>query len=275
MLTFLGFLIGCSLVAYGIINGSSPVNVFLNWQGMAIVLGGTIASTFVSFPVSEVVQAFKAFFIIFRSGAHDYVGAVNKMVAAIRSYQRDGLDHLLRELPKLKKLWILQDGVQMIANGYSKAEAQAILEDQIRWQMTRESKQNQLFNVMAKIAPAFGMLGTVIGLIDMLITLQSKPGQVGLGLAVALTTTFYGLILANMVFVPIAEKIRERSENNLLLETMQLETILMMYDNRNYVYARDKLAAYLNANSRKKVNQLAAGSNGRLRSKAAKELTQR
>ncbi|HEX9653242.1 MAG TPA: MotA/TolQ/ExbB proton channel family protein, partial [bacterium] len=237
-------------------------------------LGGTIASTFVSFPISEVLEAFKAYFIIFRSGTHDYVGGVHKMVAAIRTYQRDGLDHLLRELPNLKKLWILQDGVQMIANGYTKEETQVILEDQIRWQMNRESKQNQLFSIMAKLAPAFGMLGTVIGLIDMLITLQSKPGQIGLGLAVALTTTFYGLILANIVFVPIAEKIRERSENNLLIETMQLETILMMYDNRNYVYARDKLAAYLNANSRKKINRMATGSsNGRVQSKlSAKEL---
>lgn len=275
MLTFLGFLIGCSLVAYGIIKGNSPVEVFLNWQGMAIVLGGTIASTFVSFPISEVMQAFKAYFIIFRSGSHDYISGVNKMVAAMRTYQRDGLDHLLRELPNLKKLWILQDGVQMIANGYSKEETQVILEDQIRWQMSREMKQNQLFSVMAKLAPAFGMLGTVIGLIDMLITLQSKPGQVGLGLAVALTTTFYGLLLANIVFVPIAEKIRERSENNLLIETMQLETVLMMYDKRNYVYARDKLAAYLNANSRKKINKLTTGSNGRLQRKAEKELVKK
>jgi chemotaxis protein MotA len=264
MLTLFGFLIGCSLVAYGIINGNSPVEVFLNYQGMAIVLGGTIASTFVSFPISEVLQAFKAYFVIFRSGSHDYVGGVNQMVNAIRTHQREGLDHLLRGIAAFKKLWILQDGVQMMANGYTKEETQIILEDQIRWQMARESKQNQLFSIMAKLAPAFGMLGTVIGLIDMLITLQSKPGQVGLGLAVALTTTFYGLLLANIVFVPIAEKIRERSENNLLIETMQLETILMMYDNRNYVYARDKLSAYLNAGHRKKINKMATGTNRRV-----------
>ena len=97
-------------------------------------------------------------------------------------------------------------------------------------------------------------IGTLIGLINMLITLQSNPGDVGIGLAIALTTTFYGLALANMLFGPISEKIKERAENNLFIETMQMEAVLMLYDKRNYVYARDKLAAYLNAGSRKKLN---------------------
>ena len=145
----------------------------------------------------------------------------------------------------------------MMANGYTGEETKTILEDQIRWKMAREMKQHQLFGTMARIAPAFGMIGTLIGLINMLITLKNQPGEVGLGLAIALTTTFYGLALANMIFAPIAEKIKEQAENNLLLETMQLEAILMLYEKRNYVYARDKLAAYLSANSRKKVSAVA------------------
>ncbi len=257
MLTFIGFLVGCFLVGYGIYTGKAPVDIFLNWQGLAIVGGGTIASIFVSFPVREVLLAFKAYYIIFVHGAHDYVKAVTRMVSAIRTYQVDGLDRLMADLKQKsrKDLWILRDGVQMIANGYSRDESQMILEDQIRWQMSREMKQHQLFATMAKVAPAFGMIGTLIGLINMLITLQSNPGEVGIGLAVALTTTFYGLVLSNLVFSPIAEKIREQAENNLLLETMQLETLMMMYDNRNYVFARDKLSAYLSANSRQKVTQ--------------------
>jgi len=258
MLTFLGFIIGCCLIGYGIITGQAPVDIFLNWRGLAIVVGGTIASTFVSFPVREVLMAFKSYYIIFVHGAHDYVKAVATMVHAVRTYQVSGLEQLMQEVKKEKNLWILKDGVQMIANGYSKEESRLILEDQIRWQMSREMKQHQLFSTMAKIAPAFGMIGTLIGLINMLITLQSQPGQVGLGLAIALTTTFYGLVLANIVFSPISEKIKERAENNLLLETMQLETLTMMYDNSNYVYARDKLCAYLSATNRRKVTKRSA-----------------
>lgn len=260
MLTILGFIIGASLVAYGIMTGKAPVDIFLNWQGLAIVIGGTIASTFVSYPIREVLLAFRSYFVIFVSGQIDYVGAVNKMVAAIRTFQRDGLDALSKEASSLKKLWILQDGIQMLANGYSKQETHDILEDQIRWQMSRELKQHQLFGTMARFAPAFGMIGTLIGLINMLITLKSNPGQVGLGLAIALTTTFYGLVLANIIFAPISAKIKERAENNLLSETMQLEALDMIYDNRNYVYARDKLAAYLNAGSRRKISKPAARS---------------
>lgn len=257
MLTFIGFLIGTILVTVGIITGKAPPDIFLNWQGLAIVIGGTIASTFVSYPIQEVLRAFKAYFIIFRSGVHDYIAATDKMVSAIRIYHRDGLEKLANEVNSLRGLWILKDGVQMLLNGYSKEETRVILEDQIRWQLAREMKQHQLFSTMSKIAPAFGMIGTLIGLINMLITLKTQPGHVGQGLAIALTTTFYGLALANMVFAPISEKIKERAENNLLIETMQLETVLMLYEKRNYVFARDKLAAYLNANSRKKVNAIA------------------
>ncbi|MFQ5708906.1 MAG: motility protein A [bacterium] len=257
MLTFLGFIFGIVLVTYGILSGKAPPEIFLNWRGLAIVMGGTVAAIVVSYPMREVLRAFRSYFIIFRSGSHDFIAAIDKMVSSIRIYQRDGLDKLVKEADGLDNLWILRDGIQMLANGYSKEETREILQDQVRWQMSRELKQHQLFGTMAKIAPAFGMLGTLIGLINMLITLKSQPGDVGSGLAIALTTTFYGLALANMVFAPISEKIKERAEHNLLIETMQLETLLMLYDNRNYVYVRDKLAAYLNANSRKKVNATA------------------
>ncbi|RMF58212.1 MAG: hypothetical protein D6743_17930 [Calditrichaeota bacterium] len=254
MLTFLGFLIGASLVALGIVKGSATPEIFWNWQGLAIVVGGTIASGLVSYPIQEVLRGFKSYFVIFRSGKHNYVRGIDQMVTAIRYFQRFGIHKLAEEPLPLTKLWILKDGIQMMANGYAQEETRTILEDQIRWKMAREMKQHQLFGTMARISPAFGMLGTLIGLINMLVTLKTQPGRVGLGLAIALTTTFYGLALANMLFAPISEKIKERAENNLMFETMQLETVMMLYENRNYVYARDKLAAYLDAGTRKKVN---------------------
>ncbi len=262
MLTFFGFVIGAVLVGYGILKGQAPPEIFLNWPGLAIVIGGTIASSFISYPLKEVLRAFHSYYIIFRSGTHNYVSAIDKMVSSVRALQRQGVEVLMRHLNASSRLWILKDGVQMMANGYSKEEAQCILEDQVRWKMAREMKQHQLFGAMARTAPAFGMLGTLIGLINMLVTLQSEPGQVGIGLAIALTTTFYGLVLANMILSPIAEKIKERAEHNLLLETMQIETVVMMYEKRNFVYVRDKLAAYLNASSRKKVNATAGQSMG-------------
>ncbi len=268
MLTFLGFVTGSFLVALGIVEGKAPVDVFLNWQGLAIVAGGTIASTFVSYPLREVLLAFRSYLVIFVAGSHDYVGAVNKMVQAIRTFQREGMEALQRDSEQMKKLWIFKDGVQMMAGGYSKEETREILEDQVRWQMSREMKQHQLFGAMARIAPGFGMIGTLIGLINMLLTLQSEPGKVGIGLAVALTTTFYGLVLANIVFAPISEKIKERAENNLLVETMQVEALLMIYDNRNYIYARDKLSAYLNAGNRRKIARISP--NGAMKKKAAR-----
>ncbi len=254
MATLIGILLGTLLIFIGIRSGVAPPEVFLNSQGVAIVIGGTVAATLISYPLPEVIRGFRSAFIIFRSGTHNFVAAIQRMVEATRAFHREGVEGVARHTASWRDLWIFKDGIQLMLNGYSKEETTEILEDQIRWQMSREYKQHELFGRMAKIAPAFGMVGTLIGLINMLITMQDQPQQVGHGLAIALTTTFYGLILANLLFAPISAKIKERADNNLLLETMQLEAVQMLYDKRNYVFVRDKLAAYLSARMRKKVS---------------------
>ena len=257
MFTLLGVILGTMLIAYGIMHGQATPDVFLNWQGLAIVFGGTIAATFISHPSYEVFRGFMSYFIIFRSGRVNFINAIDKMVTAIRIGQRDNLTTMQKDLRTVKDLWIFKDGVQMILNGYTRDETKATLEDQVRWKVSRELKQRDLFNAMSQTAPAFGMIGTLIGLINMLLTLKTNPSDVGSGLAIALITTFYGLILANMIFAPIGGKIAERAETNLLYETIQLEAVLLIYDKKNYIYARDKLAAYLNAGSRNKLEKIA------------------
>ncbi|KAA3657931.1 MAG: hypothetical protein DWQ10_12195 [Calditrichaeota bacterium] len=246
-----------ALIAYGILSGQATPDVFLNWQGVAIVFGGTIAATFISHPSSEVFRGFMAYFIIFRSGKANHVETINKLVTAIRIGQRDGVQTMQGQLKMVRGLFIFKDGIQMLANGYSREEVKSTLEDQVRWKVSRELKQRDLFHSMAQTAPAFGMIGTLIGLINMLLTLQTNPSDVGSGLAIALITTFYGLILANMIFAPIGGKIAEQAETNLLNETLQVEAVLLLFDKKNYVFARDKLAAYLNAGSRKKLVKVA------------------
>lgn len=253
MLTLLGFLIGTALIAYGIMTGKAPVDIFLNWQGLAIVIGGTIASTFVSFPVREVLLAFRSYIVIFVAGSHDYVGAVNKMVSAIRTYQRDGLEHLQREAAAFKKLWIFRDGVQMMANGYSKEEAYEILEDQIRWQMQREMKQHQLFGTMAKFAPAFGMIGTLIGLVQMLKTMED-PSQIGAGMATALLTTFYGAVIANFLALPLASKLKNRTETEILTKELIIEGILSIQSGDNPRVVEQKLKAFISPKLRESIS---------------------
>ena len=253
MITIVGIVLGVLLIIIGINSSGTPTNIYFNPSGLAIVLGGTVAATFISFPFQEVLRAFHSYLVIFKSGTHNYIKAIKNLVDTIQQYNIHGMASLEYEKNRSKKLWIFNDGIQMIINGYDREEAKLILEDQIRWKVKREQKQTQLFSSMAKFAPAFGMIGTLIGLIHMLVTMSAGPEHVGTGLAIALTTTFYGLILANMLFNPISEKIREQTENNLLLETMQIEAIMMIYDNSNHIYAQDKLAAYISASNRKKL----------------------
>ncbi|MBD3289398.1 hypothetical protein GF337_11400 [candidate division KSB1 bacterium] len=254
MITIIGIISGIILIGIGIEGSGTPADIYINPSGLAIVLGGTIAATLISFPYQQVLRAFRSYLIIFRSGSYDYVRVIKQLVQNIEKYNNHGLSSFEEFHRPPKNLWIFNDGIQLMINGYNRDEVKEVLEDQIRWKFKREQKQNQLFAAMAKFAPAFGMIGTLIGLIKMLVTMSTGPEHVGHGLAIALTTTFYGLLLANMLFNPIAEKIREQSENNLLFETMQLESLMMMFDNANHIYAQDKLSAYISAGHRKKLS---------------------
>ena len=261
MIKLFGILLGFLLIIIGIAAEAAPIYIYFNLSGLAIVLGGTIAATLVSFPFKEVTRAFNSYVVVFKSGTHDYIKAIDQMLKVIKKHNIGGITSLEEVQKQPKNLWLLFDGIQMMINGYDKNETKLVLEDQIHWKNKREYKQTQLFSAMGKFSPAFGIVGTLIGLINILSSLENSPKNIGIGLAIALTSALYGLILANIIFKPISEKLQERAENNLLLETMQLETILMIYDNNSFNYALDRLSAYICVTDRKKILMINQNSN--------------
>jgi len=244
--TFFGIIAGFSLVIGAIFWGGA-VDVFVNIPGMMIVLGGTFAATCINFPVEDIFKAFRAAFYIFGSRKVTSNEVVNTMVRVAEISRRDGLVAL--ENVKTDNM-VLKKACQLIADN---AEPQMITETlriEISSMRKRHAIVQDVFKKMAAFAPGFGMIGTLIGLVQMLTRLED-PKVIGPAMAVAILTTFYGALLSTLVFLPIAGKLKSRS----LQEIMHLEIIFhgakSILENNNPVFVYEKLSSFVAPGDRK------------------------
>jgi chemotaxis protein MotA len=252
MLTFIGILIGIGVVVLAISGVQAPYQTFINPHGALIVIGGILASTLISFRFPELVQGISAFFIVFVRGKHNLVKEINTIASLSTIFSRQGIAELEKEVNKLRPS-LFKDGLTLFINGYKKEEIQKIIEESITLRWEREQIEVRLFRQMGRLSPAFGMVGTLVGMIFMLSQMREKPDQIGPFMAIALTATLYGLFLANAVFYPMAEKISVCADDNVILGRLWLEGIIMIIEKQHPVYIKDRLSSYLPPSERIKL----------------------
>lgn len=244
--TFFGIIVGFSLVIGAIFLGGST-DIFINIPGMMIVLGGTFASTCVNFPLSDVFKSFKAAFYIFSRRKITANQVVNTMVRIAEISRKEGLLALERVETENK---VLKKACQLIADNADPFLITETLRIEISSLKSRHAIIQDVFKKMGAYAPAFGMIGTLIGLIQMLTRLED-PAAIGPAMAVAILTTFYGALLANLLFLPIAGKLKSRS----LEEILHLEIIFQgakcILENNNPVFVYEKLSSFVAPGERK------------------------
>jgi chemotaxis protein MotA len=178
--------------------------------------------------------------------------------------QRRNLKHDIEELVRLSRLWMrgdlraveealesvtnpfLRTGVQMIIDRVPDADIEELLQWRIARMRAREAAESQMFRVMATYAPAFGMIGTLIGLINLVAPMGEGDMQgIGQQLGVALITTFYGVLLANLVFKPIALRLERRTDRRLVVVNMIMEGLSMMTARRSPAMMEETLKAFI------------------------------
>lgn len=242
--TVFGLILSISLLVCAIIMGAGTTDVFLNRWGILIVLGGTLGATLVSYPLQDVARVFWVFFVVFRR-EEPRLDRYIRLIVSFATRARSGLLNLEAELPRIKNHF-LQDGIQMLVDGYSSEEIKEMLESRINYREARELSESQIFRTMAKFSPAFGMIGTLIGLIAMLLNMNAENiDELGPKMALALVTTFYGLILANLVFKPIALKLERKTEEAVLLMTMITDSVIMIQKSWHPQKVEDYLNSYV------------------------------
>ena len=237
--TLLGSLIGFVLVIGAIVLGGD-LTLFVNIPGLMIVIGGTFAAICVTFPIGEVIQAHQGAFAMFMKRKGKVIDVVNIMVRIAEISRREGLialENIQTENPILKK------ACQLIADNADPQLIRDTLVIEIGTMRRRHNTSIEVFQKLAGFGPAFGMIGTLIGLVQMLSKLDD-PSTLGPAMAVAILTTFYGTIMANLIFLPFAGKMRARTTQEDLHLQVIFEGAKSILENNNPRLVYEKLSSF-------------------------------
>ena len=212
--TLLGSVAGLFLITVAIIRGGDA-GIFLNINSALIVLGGALSTSFIAFPSKKVLGMVPIVRNAFKPNVYepeDYVDDITRLAAVYRSR---GMKQLENEESKVDNRF-LKNGIAMIVDGYNAKEIHELMERELSAMLERHNTGIKVIRFIALQAPVFGMAGTLIGLVQMLMHLDD-PSTIGPALATALITTFYGLMLANLIMTPLAAKLTSRTDMEAVL----------------------------------------------------------
>jgi chemotaxis protein MotA len=206
-------------------------SMMLNLKSGIMVLGGTLVIGFLSFPMKSYRDLFKTFFVIFRRNEMDYRILI-KDIARLSRVNRLYGDLVLEKEARRTKNVFLRKGIDLIVDGYESFEIHNIMEKEYEIYFSRKESLVNILNTLQKLAPVIGFLGTIIGLISVLNHLGS-PADMGKGMAIALLTTLYGLLIANFLFLPLHKKLTEHLKMESALLYVIIEGVLDISQGKN------------------------------------------
>jgi chemotaxis protein MotA len=247
--TLAGLLIGAFFVLFGIVTGDFRVEnfwAFVNPSAMMIVGGGLCAAIAISFPLKELLRLPKVFMISVRHRRHSPVKLITKLVQFAEIARRDGILALEGVTEDLDDEFLVR-GIQLAVDGTDPELIEQIMNTELQNLGERHAAGRRLFDCLTKYAPAWGLIGTVIGLILMLrgLSAEADPGAIGRGMAMALVTTFYGVLLANYVFNPISDKLVGKQSEEMLMRNIVVRGVLSIQSGDNPRIVEQKLRIFL------------------------------
>ena len=245
--TVIGIVAGVSLLLWAILSKSS-LTPFIDPGSVAVVCGGAFAAALISFPLGNVLGVAKVIRNCFFSKATDHKKLISDMVRFAEVARRDGILSLENMTAEIKDPFIVS-GIQMAVDGTDPDLIETIMMNELEAIESRHAEGKALFDNVGKYAPAFGMIGTLIGLVIMLKNMDD-PASIGPAMAVALLTTLYGALLANLFAMPMAEKLGLRSREELLAKMIVIKGVLSIQSGDNPRIVEQKLKTFLPAGKR-------------------------
>ena len=243
--TLIGVVAGTLLLAIVLFFSAEDPLLFIDLPGLGIVLVGTAAATFIAYPLREVVRVFRLIGNIVRNEKLYIDKDLEDLVNISRTWMQGDIRAVEAALERVSNPF-LRNGVQLVIDNVPEEDILDLLQWRIARMKAKEQAEAQLFRVMAGFAPAFGMLGTLVGLVNLLFLLgDGDMTAIGRQMALALMTTFYGVLLANLVFKPVAVKLERRTEQRLVLLNTIMQGISMMSQKRSPSMLRETLNAFV------------------------------
>ncbi|MDT8387687.1 MAG: flagellar motor protein PomA [Thiogranum sp.] len=243
--TLVGLLGAFGIIIAAILVGGSGL-LFLNLPSMLIVIGGTLFAVLMKFPMPHFFSAFKVAMKAFFNKAENPQRLILEGVELANIARKEGVLGLEgRDIDNE----FLQRGIQLCVDGHEPEFVRSMLGKDINMTIDRHERGQAIFKAIGDVAPAMGMIGTLIGLVQMLANMDD-PKKIGPAMAIALLTTLYGAIIANAFALPIADKLAHRSQEERLNKALILETIGSIQEGLNPRIMEELLKTYLPASQR-------------------------
>ncbi len=240
--TLIGFILGYGLIIFAI--ASKPgAGFFVDVGSMMIVVGGTFGAMFINFPLPKVLTIHSTFIKAVLHKDPSMTETIQILVSIAEKARREGILAIEQGLEGIEDDF-MKDGLRLAVDGTEPEAIQAIMEIELGSLEMRHQDGSFLWTQVGTYAPAFGMIGTLIGLIQMLQALDD-PSKIGLGMATALLTTFYGALIANLLGMPISGKLSLRSKDEMARKSMIIEGILAIQNGDNPRLVSEKLKTFL------------------------------
>jgi chemotaxis protein MotA len=241
--TIIGLILGTGLVLTSIAMGGGGLMPFIDVPSGMIVFGGAISALLINFPLGTVLGPAGVVKNCFMTKLPTSNEVIDKFKDLATIARKDGLLAIENSLEDVTDPFLLR-GLEMVTGGSEKDDIRDVLETEISYIAERHTSGKKLLEAMAAAAPAFGMIGTLIGLVQMLRSLDD-PSKIGGGMATALLTTLYGAMTANMFCLPLAGKLEERNKMEILVRELMLAGILSLVDGQTPRSVQERLVVFV------------------------------
>ena len=246
--TIAGIIAGISLIAMSIVTGGNP-NSFVNVPSLLATVGGGLAATLISFPLNTLLKVFKVIQKTLMHKDKSLYEVIHSIVVYAEKARKEGMLSLEEEAenepdPYLKK------GLMLAVDGTESELINAILYTELGAVESRHEEGQNVLRTMGAMFPAFGMIGTLIGLVQML-SQMNDPSAIGPGMSVAILTTFYGALLANLFCIPMAEKLKGRSEKEVQRMELIVKGIMAIKEGDTPRVVKEKLKSFISTAEKK------------------------
>lgn len=246
--SLIGLIAGLFFVIVSIILNNGDIKAFGDASSVMITIGGTFSATLISYPLKKFLNSFKAIGHIFKNSTLDEGEIITKVINLSNIARKEGLLALEEAAEEIKDDF-LKKGILLIVDGTDPELVRNILETEMAFIENRHKDVQGFWETIGSLGPAWGMIGTLIGLIKMLQKLDD-PSKIGPSMALALITTLYGSLLANFIAIPTANKLKVRSLEETLLKEVMIEGLLSIQAGENPRVIEEKLKAFLAPNIR-------------------------
>jgi chemotaxis protein MotA len=236
------------LVLFFILSGNAVENtsIMMNLKSAMLVMAGTLLSAFIAFPMKTFRDLFKSLWVVYRHEETDNEPLVQELERLAVIWRRHGIVALENARNRVDNVF-LNKGVELVIDGYNRYDIRNIMEKDFELYFSRKESQINILNTLAKLAPVFGFVGTIIGLINVLNHVED-PAQIGKGMALALLTTFYGILLANFLFYPLSKKLSEYTKAETMVLNLILEGVMDIAEQKTSKSISHRLNSYLDIN---------------------------